>query len=41
MPDALPLLDPPTLLTEAHDGSAFDAGEPTLDDWLRKRAWNS
>ena len=33
--------DPPTLLTEAHDGSAFDSGEPVLDDWLRQRAWNN
>ena len=22
-----------------HDGSAFDCGEPVLDDWLRGRAW--
>jgi GNAT superfamily N-acetyltransferase len=31
----------PVLLTEAHDGSAFDSGEPVLDDWLRHRAWNN
>jgi GNAT superfamily N-acetyltransferase len=29
------------LLTEAHDGSAFESGEPVLDDWLRDRAWNN
>jgi GNAT superfamily N-acetyltransferase len=28
-------------LTEAHDCSAFDSGEPVLDDWLRRRAWNN
>lgn len=39
MPDAPAPFDPPVLLTEAHDGSAFDSGEPVLDDWLRKRAW--
>jgi GNAT superfamily N-acetyltransferase len=36
-----PALDPPTLLTEAHDGTAFDSGEPVLDDWLRRRAWTN
>ncbi len=41
MPDAPLLFDPPVLLTEAHDGSAFDSGEPVLDDWLRKRAWKN
>lgn len=41
MPDALPPLDPPTLLTEAHDGSAFTCGEPVLDEWLRKRAFSN
>jgi GNAT superfamily N-acetyltransferase len=39
--DALPLFDPPVLLTEAHDGSVFASGEPVLDDWLRQRAWNN
>lgn len=34
-------LDPPVLLSEAHDGSGFDSGEPALDDWLRRRAWNN
>jgi GNAT superfamily N-acetyltransferase len=37
--DTLPLFGPPVLLTEAHDGEAFDSGEPVLDDWLRRRAW--
>ncbi len=41
MPDALPSFDPPTLLTEAHDGSAFDSGEPVLNDWLHQRALNN
>jgi len=34
-----PLFDRPVLLTESHDGAAFDSGEPVLDDWLRQRAW--
>jgi GNAT superfamily N-acetyltransferase len=34
-------LDAPVLLTEAHDGSAFESGEPVLDDWLRRRAWSN
>jgi GNAT superfamily N-acetyltransferase len=36
--DTTPLFDAPVLLTEAHDGSAFDSGEGVLDDWLRLRA---
>jgi GNAT superfamily N-acetyltransferase len=28
-------------LTEAHDSSTFDSGEPVLDDWLRQRAWDN
>jgi GNAT superfamily N-acetyltransferase len=28
----------PELLTAAHDLAAFACGEPTLDDWLRRRA---
>jgi predicted N-acetyltransferase YhbS len=28
----------PEHLTAAHDVSAFDCGEPTLNDWLKKRA---
>ena len=31
--------DAPVLLTQTHDGSAFDSGEVVLDDWLRQRAW--
>ena len=31
-------LRPPEPISEAHDLSAFDSGEPTLDDWLRRRA---
>lgn len=27
--------------TDAHDASAFDSGEPELDDWLRKEAATS
>ncbi len=30
MPDASAPLDPPALLTEAHDGAALDCGEPAL-----------
>ncbi len=41
MSDSQLQVDPPTLLTEAHDGSSFDSGEPVLDDWLRQRAWNN
>ncbi len=28
----------PEPISEAHDLSAFDSGEPSLDDWLRRRA---
>lgn len=38
MPEILPAFDPPILFTEAHDSTAFDSGEPVLDDWLRHRA---
>ncbi len=31
-------LRPPEPLTDAHDLSTFDSGEPSLDDWLRRRA---
>ncbi len=41
MSDAPLLFDPPALLTEAHDGSSFNSGESTLDDWLRHRAWHN
>lgn len=41
MSNARPQADPPALLTEAHDSSSFNSGEPALDDWLRQRAWNN
>lgn len=41
MSDRSPLYGAPVLLTEAHDSSAFDSGEPVLDDWLRQRAWSN
>jgi len=28
----------PEPLTDRHDSSSFDSGEPALDDWLRRRA---
>ena len=31
-------IGPPEKLTAAHDLSAFDSGEPALDNWLRRRA---
>ena len=31
-------LRPPERLTDAHDLAAFASAEPSLDDWLRKRA---
>jgi GNAT superfamily N-acetyltransferase len=31
-------LAPPELLADRHDPSVFASGEPTLDDWLRRRA---
>jgi GNAT superfamily N-acetyltransferase len=37
----IPPCNAPELLTQAHDGSAFDSGEPVLDDWLRQRAWQN
>jgi GNAT superfamily N-acetyltransferase len=39
--DAPALFDAPVLLTEAHDSSTFNSGEPVLDDWLRHRAWDN
>ncbi|WGJ16162.1 GNAT family N-acetyltransferase [Methylocapsa sp. D3K7] len=41
MTEAPALFDAPILLTEAHDSSTFDSGEPVLDDWLRRRAWDN
>lgn len=34
-------LSAPVPLTADHDLSAFDCGEPALDDWLRHRALNN
>lgn len=31
-------ISPPEKLSAAHDLSAFDSGQPALDDWLRRRA---
>ena len=31
-------LQPPEPITDAHDLSGFDSGEPSLDDWLRRHA---
>jgi GNAT superfamily N-acetyltransferase len=31
-------IGPPEKLSADHDLSAFDSGEPVLDDWLRRRA---
>lgn len=36
-----PLFSAPVILKEAHDGRAFNSGEPVLDDWLRQRAWRN
>jgi GNAT superfamily N-acetyltransferase len=41
VPEADALFDPPVLLTQSHDSSKFESGEPVLDDWLRKRAWQN
>jgi GNAT superfamily N-acetyltransferase len=37
MGDVVPL-SPPEPLSERHDFGDFHCGEPTLDDWLRRRA---
>jgi GNAT superfamily N-acetyltransferase len=34
-------IGPPERLSPAHDLSGFDCGEPALDDWLRRRAWQN
>ena len=34
-------LAPPVLLRECLDPSAFNSGEPVLDDWLRQCAWKT
>jgi len=31
-------ISPPEPLSEAHDLSAFDSGQPALDHWLKQRA---
>ena len=41
MTDNASPFDAPILLTEAHDPSTFESGEPVLDDWLRQRAWTN
>lgn len=41
MTDAPAVFGAPVLLSEAHDSSAFNSGEPVLDDWLRRRAWSN
>ncbi len=38
MSGATDRISPPEKLTPGHDLSQFQCGEPTLDDWLRKRA---
>ena len=35
---AAPAVRPPEPIHAAHDLSRFDSGEPSLDDWLRRRA---
>ena len=32
------LMQPPEPISAAHDLTGFDSGEPSLDDWLRRRA---
>jgi len=34
-------IGPPEKLSAEHDVSEFDSGEPSLDDWLRRRALNN
>jgi GNAT superfamily N-acetyltransferase len=34
-------LSAPEPLAATHDTSAFDSGEPTLDGWLKTRAWRN
>lgn len=36
-----PQLSSPVPLTTGHDLSGFDCGEPSLNDWLRHRAWKN
>ena len=41
MSDAEKRINPPEKLCSEHDLSEFNCGEPTLDDWLRKRAFQN
>lgn len=41
MIELLQVFDAPVLLTQTHEFSSFDSGEPVLDDWLRQRAWGN
>lgn len=34
-------LQPPEKLKESHQLENFDSGNPELDNWLKKRAWNN
>lgn len=34
-------INPPKLLTADHDTAGFESNEPTLDDWLKRRAMKS
>jgi GNAT superfamily N-acetyltransferase len=36
-----PIFTGPVPLTAEHELSAFDCGEPALNDWLRHRAWKN
>jgi GNAT superfamily N-acetyltransferase len=36
-----PPINPPALLTADHEVSSFTSSEPTLDDWLKRRAMKS
>lgn len=38
MSRSTPSLSPPERLRADHDVSGFESGEPSLDDWLRRRA---
>ena len=38
---ATEIREPPEKLQPAHDLSAFDCGEPVLNDWLRRRAFQN
>jgi GNAT superfamily N-acetyltransferase len=38
MADSFAKFDPPSALTAAHELDDFESGEPSLDDWLKRRA---